>query len=118
MKLDSGVSDICLWDNEYIFASYNEFISPKFILINTKINKIEKKYNDKIDNYHRICGIKAIRHETKGNYIITSTMTGNLNLYKIYKQKKIFINPIYMSTIFLFLLLFIFYIIKNIFKFI
>ena len=117
MELDSGISDICLWDNEHIFASYNEFISPKFVLINTKYCKVEKKYQDNIHNNHRICGIKTIRHETKGNYIITSTMDGELNLYKIYKpRKKLFINPIYMSSIFLFFLLFIFYIIKNIFK--
>ena len=118
MKLDSGISDICLWNNKYIFASYNESISPKFILINTNNNKIEKKYNDKGHDLRRICGIKAISHETKGNYIITSTMTGELNLYKIYKAKKCFINPIYMSSIFLFFLLFIFYIIKNILKYI
>ena len=30
MKLDSGISDICLWNNKYIFASYNESIFPKF----------------------------------------------------------------------------------------
>lgn len=113
MKLDSGISDICLWDNEHIFASYNNFISPKFILINTKINKIEKKYIDNVHNDYRICGIKVIRHKTKGNYIITSNMNGELNLYKIYKKKKLFINPIYMSTIFLFFILFIFYIIKK-----
>jgi len=116
MKLDSGISDICLWDNEHIFASYNEFFSPKFILINIKYNKVEKKYKDNIHHVHRVCGIKAIRHETKGNYIITSTMGGELNLYKIFKPKKNFINPIYMSSVVLFLFLFIFYIIKKIFK--
>ena len=117
MELDSGISDICLWDNEHIFASYNEFISPKFILINTKYSKVIKKYKDNVHNEHRICGIKTIRHKTKGNYIIASTMNGELNLYKIYKpKKKFFINPIYMSSIFLFFLLFIYYIIKNIFK--
>ena len=46
MKLDSGISVICLSNNKYNFASYNEFISPTFILINTNNNKIEKKYND------------------------------------------------------------------------
>jgi len=107
MFLDSGVSDICLWNKEYIFVSYNEF--PKFILINTKYNKIEKIYKEKVNIYNRICGIKTIRHETKGNYIITSTMNGKLNLYKICKQKKLFINPIYMSSIF-FLILSIIYI--------
>ena len=116
MTLDSGISDICLWDNNYIFTSFNDF--SEFILINTKINKIEKKYDDKSTIHHRICGIKAIRHKTKGNYVITSTMTGKLNLHKIYKSKKLFINPIYMSSIILFFLLFIFYILKNIFKYI
>ena len=109
MKLDSGISDICLWDNNYIFASYNGFSSPKFILINTKYNKIEKIYKEKVNIYNRICGIKTIRHETKGNYIITCTMNGKLNLYKICKQKKLFINPIFMSSIF-FLILSIIYI--------
>ena len=114
MKLDSGISDICLWDNNYIFASYNGFSSPKFILINTKYNKIEKKYHTDTENYfHRICGIKVIRHETKDNYIITSTITGQLNLYKIKRQKKLLNNPIYISTIFLFFVLFIFYILKK-----
>ena len=117
MELDSGISDICLWDKDHIFASYNEFISTKFILINTKYNRVEKEYKDNNYNSHRICGIKTIRHETKGNYIIASTMYGELNLYKIYKPKrKLFINPIYISSIFLFFLLFIYYIIKNIFK--
>ena len=40
MKLDSGISDICLSNNKYNFASYNEFISPTFILVNTNNNKI------------------------------------------------------------------------------
>lgn len=116
LKLDSGISDICLWDNNYIFASYNEFIAPKFILINTKYNKIEKKYNKNKYNYNRICGIKVIRHEKKGNFIITSTITGQLNLYKIKKHRKLFMSPIYISTIFLFFLLFIFYILKKYFN--
>ena len=117
IALDSGISDICLWNNNYIFASFNEFISPKFVLINTKYYKIEKKYYEIKHPFDRICGIKALRHDSKGNYIITSTMTGKLNLYKINKRKNIYISPIYLSAIFLFFLLFIFYILKNIFKY-
>ena len=79
IKLDSGISDISLWDNDYIFASLNQS-SSQFCLINANTYKIEKVFTVE-DKEKRGCGIKVLRHESKGNYIISSSMNGKLNLY-------------------------------------
>ena len=116
ISIYSGISDICIWDNDYIFASFNEFYHYQFILINTKYNKIENKYSEK-DNDSRLCGIKVLRNESKGDFLITFNISGKLNLYTINKPRKRCINSIYTSIIYLIILLSIFYILINIFKY-
>ena len=79
MKLDSGISDICLWDNNYIFASLNHSTS-QFVLIDINNRNIEKIFevNDKDP---RGCGIKVIRDTLHGSFLISSSINGKLNLY-------------------------------------
>ena len=79
MTLDSGISDISLWDNDYIFASLNHS-SSQFCLINANTKEIEKVFTVE-DKEKRGCGIKVLRHESKGNYLISSSINGKLNLY-------------------------------------
>ena len=116
ISIYSGISDICIWDNDYIFASLNEFYRYQFILVNTKYNKIENKYSEK-DKDSRLCGIKVHRNQSKGDFLITFNISGKLNLYTINKPRKKFINSIYTFIIYLIILLSIFYILKNIFKY-
>ena len=85
MSFDTGISDICLWNNNYIFASFNDYNYSQMILINTTYNKIEKEYIENSKD-SRICGIKIIKHKSKGDFLISSDLTGNLNLYKIIKN--------------------------------
>ena len=82
MSFDTGISDICLWNNNYIFASFNDYNYSQMILINTTYNKIEKEYIENSKD-SRICGIKILKHKSKGDFLISSDLTGNLNLYKI-----------------------------------
>ena len=79
MKLDSGISDICLWNNDYIFASLNHSKS-QFILINSKTHQIEKNF-EVDDKDPRGCGIKVIKSKSQGNYLISSSINGKLDLY-------------------------------------
>ena len=116
LSIDSGISDICIWDNDYIFASLNELYKYQFILINTKYNIIEKKYSEK-DKDSRLCGIKVLRNKSKGDFLITFDISGKLNLYSINKSRKRFIYSIYMCIIYLIMLMSIFYILINIFKY-
>ena len=116
ISISSGISDICIWDNDYIFASLNEFGYYQFILVNTKYNKIENKYTEK-DKDSRLCGIKVLRNASKGDFLITFNISGKLNLYTINKPKKRFIYSIYTGIIYLIILLSIFYILINIFKY-
>ena len=85
MALESGISDICLWDNKYIFACYNSLnkSNSQFVLINTFTKKIEKKFNIN-DKDPRGCGIKVLRNKND-DYLITISFTGKLNLYTINK---------------------------------
>ncbi len=79
MKLDSGISDICLWDNNYLFASLNHSTS-QFVLIDINNRNVEKKFivNDKDP---RGCGIKVIKDTLYGSFLISSSINGKLNLY-------------------------------------
>jgi len=115
ISLDSGLSDICIWDNNYIFASLNKGIDYDFILINTKYSKIEKTFIEK-DEESRLCGIKVLRSGTEHNFLITFNMEGKLNLYKIKKPKKL-IKSIYMITIWIIIIFSMLYILRNIFKY-
>ena len=80
----SGVSDICIWNNKYIFASLiNNQTDCQFELINLESKEIEKKFGkrEKEDG----AGIKVLRHKSKGDYLICISSKGNLDLYKINK---------------------------------
>ena len=77
----SGISDICLWDNKYIFASLvND--QCQFVLINIKNMKIEKEFEG-IGNEYYGNGIKVLRNDLKGNYLISLSLKGKLDLYTI-----------------------------------
>ena len=87
-KLETGfgISDICLWNNKYIFASLNNSTFYQFELINYDTQQIEKKFKkDEKDNHGS--GIKILRHETKGNFLISFSLKGKLDLYIIEKNK-------------------------------
>ena len=80
----SGISDICIWNNKYIFASLiNNKNNFQFELINLESKEIEKKFvkRDKEDG----AGIKVLRHKSKGDYLICISSKGNLDLYTIKK---------------------------------
>ena len=79
LKLESGISDIGLWSNNYIFASLTNGAS-QFILINLNKNKIEKEFKV-IDKDAKVCGIKILKNALYGNFIISSSMNGKLDLY-------------------------------------
>ena len=79
MKLDSGISDICPWDNNYLFASLNHSTS-QFILVDSNDYSIEKKFEvDEKDS--RGCGIKVVRNPLHGSFLISFSINGKLNLY-------------------------------------
>ena len=82
MKLDSGISDICIWSKDYFFASLNHSTS-QFVLINAKKREVEKKFEVN-DEDPRGCGIKVVKNKEKGSYLISSSINGKLNLYSIY----------------------------------
>ena len=81
MKLDSGISDICLWDNNYIFASLINSDS-QFVLIDLNNYTIKKKYEAE-DEVGSICGIKVIKKEFSKSFLISSSMKGLLDLYSL-----------------------------------
>ena len=83
IKLNSGISDICLWDNNYIFASLNNTLNnsnSQFVLIDSNMSKTVKCFgvNDKDP---RGCGIKVIRDTFYGSFLISSSLNGKLDLY-------------------------------------
>ena len=77
-----GISDICLWNNKYIFASYHGSSINQFILINTNKMEIEKRFK-KDGKEHYGAGIKVLRTNTKGNFLISISTKGKLDLYSI-----------------------------------
>ena len=97
LSLNSGISDICIWDKKYIFVALNKSNDYNFVLMNIKNCKIEKKFLEN-EEESKLCGIKVIRSESKDHYLITFNMTGKLNLYKI-KKPKILINLLFILII-------------------
>ena len=97
ISFDSGISDISIWDNKYIFIAFNQCNDYHFALINIKFGKIEKKYVEN-EKESKLCGIKVIRSKSKGDYLITFNMSGKLNLY-IIKKPKILINLFFILII-------------------
>ena len=79
MTLDSGISDICLWDNNFIFASLNHSTS-QFVLINLNSHQIEKHFKAN-DEDSRGCGIKVLKNKINGNFLISFSINGKLDLY-------------------------------------
>ena len=86
-KMDCDISNICLWDNNYIFASFYNSKS-EFGLINLKDMTIEeiKIENDKNEKLGKGRCVKLLKRESNYNYLISISFNGELNLYKIIKQ--------------------------------
>ena len=81
IKLNTGIIDICLWNNNYIFATLlSEGKKDKFVLININNKEIEKTFDDIIDN--NCYGIKVLSSKTNGDFLITFSSLGKLYLYK------------------------------------
>ena len=76
------LTDINLWNNDFIFASLCDAEDYGFLLFNIKEKKIVKKFilNDKTQ---RIYGIKILTDSIKGDYLITLSFFGKLDLYTI-----------------------------------
>ena len=85
--MDCDISNICLWDNNYIFASFYNSKS-EFGLINLKDMTIEeiKIENDKNEKLGKGRCVKLLKRESNYNYLISISFNGKLNLYKIIKQ--------------------------------
>ena len=80
----SGISDICIWNNRYIFASLiNNKKNVQFELINLDSKEIEKEFFKK--EKEEGAGIKVLRNKSKGDFLICISSKGNLDLYKINK---------------------------------
>ena len=69
---------MCLWNDRYAFAGLVNSENNNFILIDLKKGKVEKYFKKEVKN--GCAGIKALKHES-GNYLITTNMKGNLDLY-------------------------------------
>ena len=89
MKLESGISDICLWDNDYIFASLNHS-EYQFALINVNDKIVENNFGIKEED-PRGCGVKVVKNESHGNYLISVGINGNLYLYSMDQDYDIYI---------------------------
>ena len=83
IKLSCGINDICVWDNNYIFAALNGTIKEnKFILLNINSEIIEKDFGE--SEINRNCyGIKLLRDKNGVILLMTYTAEGKLYLYKI-----------------------------------
>jgi len=80
IQLTNGITDICLWNNNYIFVSFVKAEKDKFILLNLDSKEVEKKFDDINDNF--CYGIKILKHKT-GDLLMTFTSAGKLYLYKL-----------------------------------
>ena len=74
MKINQKISDIYIWDKNYIFAA----LSDGFVLINVKYKEIEKKFPVEFGEE-----INILKHETKGDYLFFISKTGKLDLYSL-----------------------------------
>jgi len=81
MELESGISDICLWDNDYLFASFTNG-EHQFALINVNDKKVEKTFSNK-EEEQRGCGVKIVKNKFYGNYLISIGLNGYLDLYSM-----------------------------------
>ena len=78
VETNSGISDICLWNNNYFFAGLVNSDKTNFILVNIDRGEIEKEFIKEINN--SCAGIKVIIHDSS-YYLVTANMKGNLDLY-------------------------------------
>jgi hypothetical protein len=81
IELESGISDICLWDNDYLFASLNHS-EHQFALINVNDKVVEKNFDIEEED-PRGCGVKVVKNESHGNYLISVGFNGNLHLFSM-----------------------------------
>ena len=85
IKINSGISDICIWNNKYIFSSLNNEEESQFALINLNNKEVEKFFLvDKKDS--KGSGIKVLKNKSKGTYLISYSLSGKLDLYKLDKK--------------------------------
>ena len=78
VETTSGISDMCLWNDTYVFAGLIKSDKNNFILINIKNGEIVKSFKTETNN--SCAGIKIIKAES-GTYLITANMKSNLDLY-------------------------------------
>ena len=81
MEFESGISDICLWDDDYLFASFIHG-DYQFALINVNDKKVEKTFSHK-EGEQRGCGVKIVKNKFYGNYLISTGLNGYLDLYSM-----------------------------------
>ena len=87
-KSDLSINNICLWDNNYIFASFNNN-QTEFGLINLNDMSIEEiQINENNLNFGKGKCVKLSKaiSSKKINYLISISYNGKLNLYKIVKK--------------------------------
>ena len=79
MVLNTDINDMCLYNNKYIIITqYNKKnANSELVFIDTNKNNIVKKIN--VEN--NVCGIKVLRHSSKGIFLISTDMSGYLKLY-------------------------------------
>ena len=86
IKLGSGISSYSLWDNKFMFACLNgnksKISLQHFVLINIDAKKTAKNfYIENKDSYYD--GIAIFRHKSKGDFLITTSLSGELDLFII-----------------------------------
>ena len=81
MNLESGISDISLWDNDYLFASLNHS-DHQFVLINVYDKVVENNFDVETED-PRGCGVKVLKNDSHGNYLISVGIDGNLHLFSM-----------------------------------
>ena len=82
IPINSGITGISILNNNLMFISLYNGKSP-FALININEKKIIKEFTNEKDKDKDIFGIKILKHKTKGDYLISMSVKGKLNLYKI-----------------------------------
>ena len=74
----SGISDICLLNDFYVFASMVDSKDKNLVLIDIDKGEIVKQYQEDINNSYS--GIKVLNCVDE-KYLVTSNMNGELDLY-------------------------------------
>jgi hypothetical protein len=82
IRLAYGIMDICVWNNNYIFAALNGSKDDKFILLNINSEKIEKGFGC-LDIESNCFGIHLLKDKNEVDLLMTYTGEGKLHLFKI-----------------------------------